>query len=292
MCEISCNSFHLSGSKIGKMDQDIERTNERNLTQLTDNGINGTDDPIEGEIISINLENPSKTVTNDATPAAEKEPNIEDLLSSNTIPWHNLAKYGNQCVNSFARKLGNFFQKLIYSWQVLLLIFAFYFHYSVLTLNNVFYKSAYEPSSCTYYYAFDYENFTHHLRNSNKIENLTNKTNPLETTTEYSNNTTDFNIDCLYVNPIYFTFICFYNYCIPTFLCLAWFYTVDRRFGALNLKHSDTTRKLRKHSLIIQIPIIVLLIPINIIIAFMFGILFIPIIVIIVILNWICKCGC
>ena len=243
------------------MDLDTELTNERKLTQLTGKVSNGTDNPTKDEMF---------------------------------FRFHcdKLAKYGNPCVNSFVRKLGNFFQKLSYIFVVYGMIEAFYYHFLVFALNDHFYKRAYEPSSCPYYYAFDYENFTHHLRNNNTIENLKNQTHSLETTSEFSNNTIDLHIDCLYNNPIYFIFNCFYTYCVPTCICLAWFYTMDRRFGALILKHSNTTKQLRKHSLIVQIPIIVLFIPINLIIAFTFAIFFIPIIVIITILNWICKCGC
>ena len=231
----------------------------------------------------IDRKNQPDHPVNTSEPTLE-EPNLKlktkssfgDLLDSDTFPWHKLAKYGNPCINRSARGIGNFFQKLFYIVVVLGNFTYFDTLFNDITLNNDYYKRAYQNSSCPYYYVF--ENYTHHLINNTGIES------------------TDIDSDCLYVNPIYFIFYTFNQFVVPTLICFSWFYIMDRRFGALKLRNKRTMIELRKVNLLIQIPAILVMIPVNIVLAFLFPMIFMPIISI-SILNWICRfrccsCGC
>ena len=70
---------------------------------------------------STNLENSnsspettSKQTLTELNVITDREPNIEDLLSSDTFPWHKLAKYGNPFINKTLRTIGNSLQKFYY----------------------------------------------------------------------------------------------------------------------------------------------------------------------------------
>ena len=194
---------------------------------------------------------------------------IGDLFSTDILPWYKISKYFPSFVNIGARMVANGLQKCFYVLYATGLLFAVLLN---LPLLKKAYAHSYWKSNCSEYYAFDFENFTHYTISSE--------------TKNGSNNT----VLCDN-SPMYFLVEVF-SQMQRILICVGWLYSVDRRYGVLKLRYENFTLRCREMTLFVQVPLILIMFPVNLLVATAFTYTVIPFVVIFAIFNWVCRCTC
>ena len=127
----------------------------------------------------------------------------------------------------------------------------------------LFYDSYYN-TKCKQYYVFDLNKFTHYII----INNGTNSTT----------------LDCDNSPMIFFGQLFFFTL-VPMLLYLTWYYVNDHRYGILKLWNRQLTKKLRQKRWFHQIPLIILMMPVNIFMSYIYRV-GLPLVIMIPILSW------
>ena len=132
------------------------------------------------------------------------------------------------------------------------------YNWSIRSYLGYSYQLDHGWSYCKTYYTFDFQNFTHHNVTGNSSDSV------LRTKDECS--------------PLYLFGIIFGHHLIPLIICMAWFYTTDHRYGCMHLINKELTIRLRTRNILCQMLIILLMIPMNVVLALVlnnFGIPFV-----------------
>lgn len=80
-----------------------------------------------------------------------------------------------------------------------------------------------------------------------------------------------------------------FTHMLRILICIVWFYTMDRRYGVLKLWYEKLTLRYREMNVFVQIPAIVIMFPINLLVAVAFTYIVIPVVVMLAVLNWVLK---
>ena len=184
------------------------------------------------------------------------------VLSNDTLPWSNISNYFPTFVNIPARIVGNSLQKCFY------LLYAFVMIICIpVALNGMHsrYVNSYVESDCPKYYVFNFEHFTHCTMSTKHKSGI-----PCDN------------------SPMYFLGHVF-AHLLRISICIVWFYTIDRRYGVLKLRYANLTSSCREMNICVQVPVIVIMFPINLLVAVVFTYIGIPVVVMLAILNWVLK---
>ena len=203
--------------------------------------------------------------------------NIQDLYNTQIIPWDTLSKYLHPLLlyagKEAALGIHNFRYLLYFLW----------IPGCEWGLHSVFkqrYENAYTDnvlSSCHFELNvnslphFPYYQITH-----TRIDNSSKNQQHL----------------CHNNSPMYFLGIMFCSYVIPIMVCLAWFYFMYGRYGSLQLFSSSLTARLKTSNFVIQALLVVVMIPVNIVMAFLFTFIIMPLILMLALPNVVLRIKC
>ena len=194
---------------------------------------------------------------------------VKDLFAGDAFPWKNLSKICQIRTSNKIADLAHGVKKLIYFLYSISFIFSVIGH--SIKIHRT-YKEAYTQTNCSQYYIYNFESSTH--------ERIFVRTN--------LGNGTDSKCDN---SPIYFFGVVFAEL-LRVSICMGWFYAIDSRYGVLKLCSEEVIIYARDMKIFVQLPIILMALPMNVIIATIFTYIALPIIVMLAIFNWIIECSC
>ena len=192
------------------------------------------------------------------------------LLTTSVFPWGVLSKHMPKWVNITALRIGNLIQEMMLVAWISYGLYSFILSYKLATFYSKLYLET--ESNCTRYYLFNWTTFNHYIvdLNVSKVPNQ-----------EAVNDL------CLHLPIFYFGVVA--SWLVLLIMGTGWGYTMDRRYGFLKIIHDQIATDLRKLHIITQLPIILMLIPINIIGSIIITVLGIRLIILIAISQYISK---
>ena len=218
------------------------------------------------------MENNSSTQVGDSGYEEDQESeeggSLIDLITTDVFPWNWISQYCSREVNRRTRIFGNLCQTSII-FVHMFVILAFYPRQLKMLAQESDESYLKTELNCSRYYLFDWKNLTYY-----------------EVRTETMNVTSSAN-DCRF--HLVGHLLTLMTATTRTLICLVWFYTRDRRFGALKLWYEYLTIKLREKHTFLQILVIVGLFPVNIFVSAIISLITIPILIMICSLNIILK---
>ena len=192
------------------------------------------------------------------------------LLTTSVFPWGVLSKYMPKWVNITALKIGNLIQAIMLLAWISYGLYTYIFSFKLLSFYSTLYLKT--ELNCTRYYLFNWTTFNHYIvdLNVSKVPNQ-----------EAINDL------CLHLPIFYFGLVA--SWLVYLLMGIGWGYTIDRRYGFLKIIHEQIVADLRKMHIITQLPIILMLIPTNIIGSIIITVVGIRLIILIAIPQYIFK---
>ena len=210
-------------------------------------------------------EQKNKQQVNNLSSVAKEDENtsstFKGLLTTSVFPWDIFSKHVPKRINRVALKMGNLAQAMMFLLWIPHNVYIQFF----ITINiPTFYSSEYleAKENCSTYYLFNLTTFKHYVFD-------------LKETTGFNESTVD--ARCRHLPIVVFGNVAIWL--MNGLMGVGWAWTVDRRYGFLKITHETVVTNLRQRHIMIQLPIILTLIPINIIVSIIlvvFGIRFVP----------------
>ena len=229
------------------------------------------DEMISGE---IDIEETQKG-TNDLPYLEEKDENahntFKQLLTTSVFPWSIFNKRVPYCINRTLLKLGNLVQVML---LVLWISYGLYLQFFIVTSIPKFYSPVYLKTgeNCSRYYLFNVTTFEHYIVDLNEGKEL---------------NDDLANAKCLHLP--FFVLGAVANWLLHCLMGVGWGYTIDRRYGFLKIVHENIVDRLRQMHIMLQLPVILILIPFNVIAATMITVIGIRLVPLMAILTFVFK---
>ena len=208
----------------------------------------------------------SATETHTSSEAETYRIDIEDILSTDIIPWYKISDSFPTYINTIARVVGNGLQKVFYICYVIELLFWTFKRINWLTIQ---YPSTYLETNCSMYYGFSFDNFSHY---------------PI-----YRNVPNSSFLDCQN-SPFYVIAFTFAEF-LRVLICLVWLYLIDERFGSLKIRYGEFALKHRHLKASIQFVVTLIMFPINLVLSVILTYIGIPLFVALGIFNWALNCN-
>ena len=229
------------------------------------------DEIISGE---IDIEETEKG-TNDLPCLEEKDDNalntFKQLLTTSVFPWSIFNKHVPYWINRTLLKLGNLVQVML---LVLWISYGLYLQFFIAINIPKFYSPVYLKTgeNCSRYYLFNVTTFEHYIVDLNEGKEL---------------NDDSANSKCLHLP--FFVLGAVANWFLHCLMGVGWGYTIDRRYGFLKIVNENTVDRLRQMHIMLQLPLILILIPFNVIAATMITVIGIRLVPLMAILNYVLK---
>ena len=198
---------------------------------------------------------------NDLSSMAKEDETFEGLLTTNVFPWGVFSKHASTRINRLAFKVGNLIQAMIF---LLWIPHNLYYQFFITINIPEFYSPVYleTKENCSTYYLFNSTILKHYI---------------VDLKEGNGSNETLVDANCLHLPHIVFGTVLVWL--LHGVMAVGWTLTIDRRYGLLKISHESVVVNLRQKHPMIQLPIILILMPFNIIFALimiLFGIRFVP----------------